>query len=74
MVFPTRTGSYYRLYVSDDLNGPDDPLQVWRDAGLTTFVGNNQIRTFRMDVTHPVSRFYRLMVKRADADWPPVTP
>ena len=74
ILFPTKTGSYYRLYVSDDQQAPDAPLQVWRDAGRSTFSGNDSIQSFRMDLTQPVRRFYLLMVQRADADWPTVTP
>lgn len=67
--FPTKTGMFYRLYVTQD-NAPN-PLSQWVNAGQPTITGNDGIRSFTI-VRSPgiVRRFYRVHAMATDGPWP----
>jgi hypothetical protein len=71
--FPTKTGAFYRVYISDDAAAPTH-LQKWMDANLGTFTGNGSTASFTIAPGTAPRRFYRLHVKRTDSDWPAIVP
>lgn len=72
--FPGKSGRFYRVYVSNDLNKPSH-LMSWKDTGLATIVGANATASFNITVSGTaVRRFYRLHVMQSDGPWPPTRP
>jgi hypothetical protein len=67
--FPTKTGIFYRLYVTQD-NAPA-PLSQWINAGQPTITGDGGIRSFTIVRTPGVARrFYRVHAMPTDGPWP----
>lgn len=70
IVFPTKAGRYYRIYTSDDA-AESTHLQVWKDSGLATIVGDGGTANFNIGVLPTETRrFYRLHVMTTDGVWP----
>ena len=70
--FPSKAGRFYRVYASDDTDGQEAThLLKWKDAGLTTIVGNGGPKQFNVTVLPAEKRrFYRLHVMATDGPWP----
>jgi hypothetical protein len=67
--FSTRTGMFYRLYVTPD-HAPT-PLSQWVNAGQQTITGNDGVRSFIIVQSPGITRrFYRVMAMRTDGPWP----
>jgi hypothetical protein len=73
--FPTVAGRFYRVYASStDPAQSDSHLQVWEDTG-TTITGDGGTGSFTVTPVEGVPRrFFRLLVQRSDAGWPPQLP
>jgi hypothetical protein len=61
--FPSKSGRFYRVYSSTD-------LQTWADAGQGTISGDGSTRQFTGSTTGGPRRFYRLLVMGTDGPWP----
>ena len=72
--FPTVTGRYYRVYVSNDADEASH-LQSWKDAGLATIAGDGNPASFSISVAAAEARrFYSLHVMQSDGPWPASAP
>jgi hypothetical protein len=65
--FPSRTGRFYRVYTSTN-------LQSWTDSGPPTIAGDGTTKQFSTSTTAPGRRYYRLQVMTTDGPWPATIP
>ena len=79
--FPTKAGHFYHVYKSDDTDGQEAThLQVWKDAGVATIVGDGNSASFSIIVAPgEARRFYILAVMATngpnnDGVWPATRP
>ncbi|HWB03071.1 MAG TPA: thrombospondin type 3 repeat-containing protein [Verrucomicrobiales bacterium] len=75
--FPSKANKFYRLYISDDA-AEGTHLAAWKDAGLSTFIGDDTGKAFDISVLPAESRrFFRLHVMDTDGAgglWPATYP
>jgi hypothetical protein len=72
MSFPSKSGRFYHVYVSDDTDGQDAThLVKWKDAGIASISGDGGVKQFTVTVLPAEKRrFFQLHVMEADGPWP----